>query len=140
MSINFHASGAFVTKVIAIIDDEKEMEYLYTVMLQNQIKKGLIAIKFFSDSRHFLDWYKENKPDMILSDINMPHLDGPQIMKIMGKSVRSIPTYFVSGTNEFEHTEVMKELGVYRFISKPMNFNHVQGLIELDLGILSANL
>ena len=129
-----------MTKLIAIIDDEKEMEYLYSIMLQKQIRKGLVEIKFFSDSRNFLDWYQGHRPDMILTDINMPHLNGPQIMKVVGKSIRSIPTYFVSGDNESEHTKVMRELGVYRFISKPMNFNHVQGLIELDLGILSANL
>lgn len=129
-----------MTKVIAIIDDEKEMEYLFSLMLQKQIKKGLIEIKFFSDSRNFLEWYQDHRPDMILTDINMPHLNGPQIMKVVGKSIRSIPTYFVSGDHESEHTRVMRELGVYRFISKPMNFNHVQGLIELDLGILSANL
>lgn len=129
-----------MTKVIAIIDDEKEMEHLFSLMLQKQIRKGLVAIKFFSDSRNFLDWYKDHRPDMILTDINMPHLNGPQIMKVVGKSIRSIPTYFVSGDSESEYTKTMRELGVYRFISKPMNFNHVQGLIELDLGILSANL
>lgn len=129
-----------MTKVIAIIDDEKEMEHLFSLMLQKQIKKGLVAIKFFSDSRNFLDWFKDHRPDMILTDINMPHLNGPQIMKVVGKSIRSIPTYFVSGDSESEYTKTMRELGVYRFISKPMNFNHVQGLIELDLGILSANL
>lgn len=129
-----------MTKVIAIIDDEKEMEHLFSLMLQKQIRKGLINIKFFSDSRNFLEWYKDHRPDMILTDINMPHLNGPQIMKVVGKSIRSIPTYFVSGDSESEYTKTMRELGVYRFISKPMNFNHVQGLIELDLGILSANL
>lgn len=129
-----------MTKVIAVIDDEVEMEYLYLLMLENQIKKGLIELKFFSDSRKFLDWYQHHRPDMILSDINMPHLDGPQVFKLIGHTGRRIPTYFVSGDEQEEYTKTMRELGVYRFISKPMDFNQVQGLIELDLGILSANL
>lgn len=127
-------------KLVAVIDDEHEMEDLYGLILEKQIKRGLINLKFFSDSRDFLAWFQSNQPDLILSDINMPHLDGPEVIKLVGKSGRGIPTYFVSGNTESEYAKIMRELGVYRFISKPLNFNHVQGLIELDLGILAANL
>lgn len=129
-----------MAKVIAVIDDELEMEYLYTILLERQIRKGLVELKFFSNSLHFAEWFKSNTPDLILSDINMPQLDGEEIMQMIKKSSRKIPTYFVSGYDEAEFKKIMQELGVYRFISKPLNFNHVLGLIELDLGILAANL
>jgi DNA-binding NtrC family response regulator len=129
-----------VTKLIAVVDDELEMEYIYSLLLEKQIKRGLVNIKFFSDSRHFVDWLKNNDPDLILTDINMPHLDGPDLIKMVKRAGRSIPTYFVSGHDENEFAKIMRELGVYRFLSKPLNFNNVLGLIELDLGILSANL
>lgn len=129
-----------MTKLLAIIDDELEMEYLYRLVLEKQIKRGLIRLQFFSDSREFALWFENHKPDLILTDINMPHLDGPNIMQMVKESGRSIPTYFVSGYEEKEFQSIMRELGVYRFLSKPLNFNHVLSLIELDLGILSANL
>lgn len=129
-----------MTKLIAVVDDELEMEHIYSLLLEKQIKRGLIKVKFFSDSRLFVDWLKSNNPDLILTDINMPHLDGPNLMNLVRRAGRSIPTYFVSGHEESEFTKIMKELGVYRFLSKPLNFNNVLGLIELDLGILSANL
>jgi CheY-like chemotaxis protein len=129
-----------VTKLIAVVDDELEMEYIYSLLLEKQIKRGLIKIKFFSDSRLFVDWLKSNNPDLILTDINMPYLDGPSVMELVRKAGRSIPTYFVSGHDESEFRKIMRELGVFRFLSKPLNFNNVCGLIELDLGILSANL
>lgn len=129
-----------MSKLIAVVDDEIEMECIYSLLLENQIKRGLIKIKFFSDSRLFVQWLSKNEPDLILTDINMPHLDGPDLMKMVKRAGRSIPTYFVSGHDESEFQKIMKELGVYRFLSKPLNFNNVLGLIELDLGILSANL
>ena len=125
-------------KVIAVIDDELEMEDLYHMILEKQIRKGFVELKFFSDSRDFAKWYELHTPDLILSDINMPHMDGPEVVKLINESGRRVPTYFVSGHNQAEYRNIMLELGVYRFISKPMNFNHVQGLIELDLGILAA--
>lgn len=127
-------------KVIAIIDDELEMEDLYLMILEEHIKNGLVELKFFSDSREFVTWYGNHQPDLILSDINMPYLDGSGIMKLIQDSGRRIPTYFVSGYHETQYARIMQELDVYRFISKPMNFNHIQELIELDLGILAANL
>jgi len=129
-----------VTKLIAVVDDELEMEYIYRLLLEKQIKRGLIKLRFFSDSRNFMAWLKNNEPDLILTDINMPHLDGPTLMEEIKKSGRSIPTYFVSGYDEYEFRNIMRELGVYRFLSKPLDFNNVLGLIELDLGILAANL
>lgn len=127
-------------KLVAVVDDEVEMEYIYSLMLEKPIKKGLIELKFFSDSRSFVTWLDHHQPDMILTDINMPHLDGPNVMELVKKTGRSIPTYFVSGYDEIEYRKIMRELGVYRFLSKPLNFNNVLGLIELDLGILAANL
>ena len=129
-----------MTKLIAVIDDELEMEYIYKLLLEQQIRRGLIKLVFFSDSRNFMVWLKNNGPDLILTDINMPYLDGPTLMDEIKKSGRSIPTYFVSGHDEYEFRKIMRDLGVYRFISKPLDFNNVLGLIELDLGILAANL
>lgn len=129
-----------MAKLIAVVDDELEMEYIYSLVLEKQIKRGLIKLKFFSDSRIFMEWLNHNDPDLILTDINMPYMDGPTVIDLVKKSGRSIPTYFVSGYDESEFRKIMRELGVYRFISKPLNFNNVCGLIELDLGILTANL
>ena len=129
-----------MTKLIAIVDDEQEMEFIYTLLMEKQINRGLIKLKFFSDSQSFINWLSSNTPELILIDINMPHLDGPSVIKLVKKSERSIPTYFVSGYDEADFKKIMRELGVYRFISKPFNFNNVLGLIELDLGILAANL
>lgn len=129
-----------MAKVIAVVDDEKEMEFIYNLVLEKQIKKGLITLKFFSDSREFLGWLDTHTPDLILTDISMPHLGGPDLLELVKKTGRNIPTYFVSGYDETEFRKIMRELGVYRFISKPLNFNYVLGLIELDLGILAANL
>lgn len=129
-----------MAKLIAVVDDELEMEYIYSLLLEKQMKRGLIKLKFFSDSRVFMEWLNHNEPDLILTDINMPYMDGPTVIELVKKSGRSIPTYFVSGYDESEFRKIMRELGVYRFISKPLNFNNVCGLIELDLGILTANL
>ena len=129
-----------MSKTVAIIDDEAEMEYIYSVMLENPIKQGLIDIKFFTESRDFFTWLESNDPDLILSDINMPDISGPDILSRVRQTGRIIPTYLVSGYEESKYRKLMEDLGVWRFLTKPLNFSKVCSFIELDLGLLSANL
>jgi DNA-binding NtrC family response regulator len=129
-----------VSKLIAIIDDEVEMEDIYKILLEQPIRKGLIELKFFCDARVFVDWLKSHSPDLVLTDINMPHINGVMLIKHIRSCGRKVPTYFVSGDNPLEFEPLMRKLDVDRFLSKPFNFNHILNLIQLDLGIISANL
>ncbi|HXH30069.1 MAG TPA: response regulator [Bacteriovoracaceae bacterium] len=129
-----------MSKTVAIIDDEAEMEFIYSVMLDVPVKKGLIDLKFFSDSEEFFTWFQTHRPDLILSDINMPNISGPDILRRVRNAGRSIPTYLVSGYEESNYRQIIQDLEVRRFLTKPLNFNKVCTFIELDLGLRSANL
>jgi len=54
---------------MAIIDDDLEMEFLYSLILSEIISSGALTAHFFSDSRDFQPWLELNSPDLILSDI-----------------------------------------------------------------------
>lgn len=122
-----------MAKTIAIIDDEKEMEFLYSMLLEPAVEKDIINLKFFDDSRKFMDWFKHTTPDLILSDVNMPHMGGFELAQRVRDGGHHIITYFVSGDDESQYTDKMKKFGPCRFFSKPLDFDHVLGLIEEDL-------
>jgi DNA-binding NtrC family response regulator len=133
-----NAWSEIVTKTIAIIDDEKEMEQLYSMLMEDAVQKKIIHLKFFDDSRIFLKWFEDNKPDLILSDINMPHMSGIELARELRTQGFKILTYFVSGDDESEYTDAMKKFGPCRFFSKPLDFEQVLNLIEEDLGLPHA--
>ncbi len=110
-------------KVIAVLDDEVEMKEIYSLLLEEPIEKGLIDFQFFSDSRYFVKWLDHNKLDILVTDINMPFISGTDILKLMKKNGRDILTYFISGHDERDFKKIMNDLGVNRFISKPINFD-----------------
>ncbi len=122
-------------KTIAIIDDEKEMEQLYSMLMEDAVEQKIINLKFFDDSRNFLKWFETNKPDLILSDINMPHMNGIELARELRAQGFKILTYFVSGDDESVYAETMKKFGPCRFFCKPLDFEHVLNLIEEDLGL-----
>lgn len=124
-----------MTKSIAIIDDEKEMKDLYSMLLEPAVEKKIIHLNFFDDSREFIEWLKNHTPDLILSDINMPHLSGFELAQKVRDQGLNILTYFLSGDDESEYLDNMKKFGPCRYFSKPLNFEEVLGLIEEDLNL-----
>ncbi len=122
-------------KLIAIIDDEPEMEFFYSAIFDRAIQRQLVKIKFFLDSRDFFEWFKANEPDLVLSDINMPYLSGAELCKSIRHMGRTVPIYFVSGFDQRDYEQLLNEVGVCRFLPKPLNPVQFNGLIELDLNL-----
>jgi DNA-binding NtrC family response regulator len=129
-----------VQKLVAVIDDELEMEDLYRFLLEDLIDHGLVSLIFFSDSRDFVKWIRHNGPDLILTDINMPYLNGTDLLNVVKETGREIPVYFVSGHDERDFKQIMDDLGVCRFVPKPLDLEMVLGVIELDLGLGPAKM
>jgi two-component system, response regulator YesN len=124
-----------MSKVIAIIDDEQEMQFLYELMLEDSIKNHSIELEFFSDAREFSKWFKDHHPDLIMTDLNMPFMTGTEISKFIRQSDSEIPIYIVSGYEESDYANIMRELKINRFLEKPLDYDSLANLIEHDLGI-----
>lgn len=124
-----------MSKLVAIIDDEVEMEFIYELMLEDLIQSEQISMKFFSDAREFVGWFQANPPDLILCDISMPHLNGTELGHRIRKAGLNIPTYFVSGHDERDYADSLKQLGVCRFLPKPININNFLHFLKTDLAL-----
>ncbi len=129
-------------KIIAIIDDEPEMEDLYLLILESLIDREVVELQFFPDGLTFLTWFRKNRPDLLLCDINLPGMNGTELVQEMRRleilgSTPCIPVSFVSGHHPENYTDIMKECAVTRFITKPLSARETLALIEKDLGLVS---
>lgn len=122
-------------RTIAIVDDEAEMEFLYELMLEEFVARELVELKYFSDAREFLHWIAENSPHLILSDISMPYVSGFELGRRIRGLLCSAPIYFVSGHEEMEYQDSLREITDCRYLSKPLNTEHFLHLIKTDLGL-----
>lgn len=122
-------------KTLAIIDDELEMADLYEIMLETPIQGGQLQLKFFADAREFVSWLDNNSPDLVLCDLNMPHISGIEIAQMLRQKNASTPVYFVSGYEPEDYEEIMKELGITQFLAKPLDYDQVLNSINSELGL-----
>jgi YesN/AraC family two-component response regulator len=124
---------------IVIVDDEADTHLLYKLKLKKLfLAWGDVNLTSFLKATECLAYLKDpNSPkvDLILSDINMPEMDGFELLQEVQKLNKSTPVYVVSAyeSNEFKHKA--QNLGAARFLSKPVDFSALGEALKSDLNI-----
>ncbi len=105
---------------IFMVDDEPSNLKLIEKLLTSQGYQNLVSIQ---DSREVLLRYAEGRPDLILLDINMPHLDGYQVMEQLKALNDPLLPPIVILTAQHGHDFLLKALaaGARDFVSKPFD-------------------
>jgi signal transduction histidine kinase len=78
------------------------------------------------------DHFRQNDPvDLILLDINMPVMDGFEMLTAMGEDadLRQIPVVMCSGSPREKDKERSRKLGAIGYLTKPVRFEHLQPII-----------
>ena len=121
---------------ILIVDDEAANLKLLDKMLGGQGYQNLVLI---DDPRRVVDIYKEERPDLILLDINMPHLDGYQVMEQLKELNDPLLPPIIILTAQHGKDYLLKALraGARDFITKPFDRNE---LIMRARNLLEAHL
>ncbi len=65
------------------------------------------------------------RPDVLITDIRMPFMDGLQLCKIVRERMPSIKIIILSGHDEFEYAQKAIELGVTEYLLKPVTVNNI---------------
>jgi twitching motility two-component system response regulator PilG len=120
------ASGAYT---ILVVDDSPTIRKLVTMTLEKYGHHILSA----TNGLDALNKLKEVVPDLILSDINMPHMDGYQLCKmIRGNSItRSVPVIMLSGKDGIFDKLRGRMVGATAYITKPFEIDSLLQLIDM---------
>jgi type II secretory ATPase GspE/PulE/Tfp pilus assembly ATPase PilB-like protein/DNA-binding response OmpR family regulator len=104
-------------KSILVIDDDKEMRTYVQLMLK---KNANYTIDTAEDGVNALLKIGANKYDLIISDINMPNLDGLTLLTILKQQNVTVPLILLSANSAPEDEIKGLELGASDFIKKPV--------------------
>jgi len=107
--------------VVLVADDDPVMRLLMLEMLQQVGLDGIEA----GDGREALALARERRPDLILMDVEMPHLDGFAACRAIRRSEgpgASVPIVMVTGGDDIEAVTSAYEAGATDFVSKPINW------------------
>ena len=106
---------------VLYVEDSVAMQALMKKILINYTKRIYIA----KDGEDGLVQYTKHKPDIIISDINMPNMNGLEMAKVIKTSNKNIPIILLTEFEKIENLKEAIELGIKSFVSKPIDKNEI---------------
>ncbi|NOT36701.1 MAG: response regulator [Saprospiraceae bacterium] len=123
-------------KKILVVDDEADVQSLFTQHFRKEIRNGEIEIFFSLSAQDAID--KINGPlqdvQFVFSDINMPGMSGFDLLKELhlGPGLKKYKVFMISAYSDSLSIQMSKELGVEDFFTKPLDFSSVKNVIKSE--------
>lgn len=120
---------------ILVVDDEPDLEHLILQKFRKKISAKEYEFQFARDGAEAFDKIVNNDSiSLILSDINMPVMDGLTLLsKIKVLNNRLHRSVIVSAYGDMENIRTAMNRGAYDFITKPIDLNDLEITIEKSL-------
>lgn len=120
-----------MTATILFVDDEPDLEALVLQKFRRQIRDGLLAIMFARDGLEALQSLEENPHvDMVVSDINMPRMDGLSLLQKLQDAEDKKSTIIVSAYGDMSNIRTAMNRGAFDFLTKPIDFSDLEATID----------
>ena len=119
-------------KNVVIIDDEEDSKIIYDMMFDDELESGQIKIKYFLSGIDCMQWLSKinfNSVDAIITDINMPEMNGVELVREIRHNGFNGPVYFVSAYDPMTYQKVMAELHIQDYFTKPIDFKYFRNSI-----------
>lgn len=119
---------------IMVVDDETDLEMLIKQKFRKQIRQNKYEFLFAINGQDALDKLDANPGvDIVLSDINMPEMDGLTLLSKLHESKPLIKSVIVSAYGDMDNIRVAMNRGAFDFITKPINFEDLTITMEKTL-------
>jgi two-component system response regulator PilR (NtrC family) len=107
---------------ILIVDDEKSMRDFLKIML---VKEGY-EVKSFSRGESAIKYFKENRVDLVISDIRMKGMDGVELLKELKAVDEHTPVLMITAYASVDTAIDAMKSGAYDYFTKPFNIEEIK--------------
>ena len=119
---------------ILVVDDEPDLEPLMLQRMRRDIRAGRYNFVFAQNGVEALErLQQEDDIEMVLSDINMPQMDGLTLLEQIPKVDPNIRSVIISAYGDMKNIRTAMNRGAFDFVTKPVDFEDLQVTIERTL-------
>ena len=118
---------------ILVVDDEPDVALLFRQRFRREIREGTYVMHFATSGEMALEQLRNGiKPTLIviLSDINMPGMDGLQLLGEIKQHLPDLPVMMVTAYGDNERRQRASELGACEFLTKPVDFDYLKAQLR----------
>ena len=119
-----------MTKIL-VVDDETDLEVLVKQKFRRQIREQQYEFLFAVNGVEALNQLqKHTDVDVVLSDINMPEMDGLTLLSKLNEQHAILKSVIISAYGDMENIRTAMNRGAFDFITKPVNFTYLEITLE----------
>ncbi|ACA19616.1 adenylate/guanylate cyclase [Methylobacterium sp. 4-46] len=116
---------------ILVVDDEPDLEALILQTFRRRIREGTVRFLFARDGVEALDLLTEHRDvDLVVSDINMPRMDGLSLLAKLQEADEKLSTVIVSAYGDMANIRVAMNRGAFDFLTKPIDFADFETTVD----------
>jgi CheY-like chemotaxis protein len=123
---------------LIVVDDERDVQFLFQQKFRKEIKSGKIQICYAFDAPSALKLLESLQSPLdylILSDINMPEMTGIELLKEIKKRYPTLKVAMITAYGDENNYNMAKEHGADEYFTKPLEFD----LLKAKLDFLFAS-
>ena len=115
-----------------IVDDEPDIELLIRQHFKKKIRSGDWVMEFAENGAIALEMINGEEDDyhIVLTDLNMPVMDGHALLRALAEEERSFKTLVLSAFGDMRNVRSAMNLGAYDFLFKPIDFDDFEKTID----------
>ena len=122
------------TYKILVVDDEPDVEPLVLQRMRRDIRSRKYEFVFAHNGVEAVELLnKDEDIDMVISDINMPQMDGLTLLEQISEINPNIRSIIVSAYGDMKNIRTAMNRGAFDFVTKPLDFGDLRVTIERTL-------
>jgi two-component system, response regulator, stage 0 sporulation protein F len=118
---------------VLIVDDESDVAELFRQRFRRETRQGTYVLHYATSGAEALDRLAgEIEPTLVavLSDINMPGMDGLQLLGEIKQRFPDLPVMMVTAYGDDERRRQAAEHGAAEFLTKPVDFEYLKAQLR----------
>jgi adenylate cyclase len=128
-----------MTAQILVVDDEPDLELLIQQKFRHQIREGTVIFLFARDGVDALAQLQSNGAiDMVVTDINMPRMDGLSLLQKLQETEDKPSTIIVSAYGDMANIRTAMNRGAFDFLTKPIDLPDLEATIAKTIRHVNA--
>jgi CheY-like chemotaxis protein len=119
--------------VVLVVDDEPDIETLFRQQFRRDLRSGRFEMEFSRSGSAAMDYINDGQTrviSLILSDINMPGMDGIELLQKAKSAKPEVPVIMISAYGDAETRHKALQSGADDLLTKPIDFGALRHAID----------
>ncbi len=112
--------------VVWIVDDDASVRWVLEKALQGE---GMTT-RSFGDAEVMLDAIQGDRPDILMTDVRMPGIDGFELMRRLGRNGHALPIIVMTAHADLDSAVLAYQGGAFEYLPKPFDVDEAVALVH----------